>query len=203
MYPPVGIRDENIAAPVAVGVAGRERRRSRHRRLVAAVVAVVVADLEAPVLPAEDVQVRGDAQHDLVARQLAACVQVLGPMTSFYTWRDEVQRNEEWLLLAKTIAIVALGLLGPVGRQDPVVHLLTECGIDPILRLAGAVDPEGGLVGSAGATEGVGVEPLDQGGDVLGRQRELADEGGPAEGAAVGRGEGVVAFAVVTVELRA
>ena len=41
---------------------------------------------------------------DLVARQLAACVQVLGPMTSFYTWRDEVQRNEEWLLLAKTTA---------------------------------------------------------------------------------------------------
>ncbi|MFK5582766.1 divalent-cation tolerance protein CutA [Serinicoccus sp. LYQ131] len=39
---------------------------------------------------------------DLVARQLAACVQVLGPMVSVYTWRGEVHRNEEWLLLVKT-----------------------------------------------------------------------------------------------------
>ncbi|GGK78512.1 divalent-cation tolerance protein CutA [Ornithinimicrobium pekingense] len=41
---------------------------------------------------------------DLVGRQLAACVQVLGPMMSFYTWEDEVQHHEEWLLLAKTTA---------------------------------------------------------------------------------------------------
>ncbi|WP_289018225.1 divalent-cation tolerance protein CutA [uncultured Ornithinimicrobium sp.] len=41
---------------------------------------------------------------DLVARQLAACVQVLGPMTSVYTWEGEVHRSEEWLLLAKTTA---------------------------------------------------------------------------------------------------
>lgn len=40
--------------------------------------------------------------EDLVARQLAACVQILGPMASFYTWRGEVHRNEEWLLLVKT-----------------------------------------------------------------------------------------------------
>ncbi|MGC5584461.1 divalent-cation tolerance protein CutA [Ornithinimicrobium sp. W1665] len=39
---------------------------------------------------------------DLVARQLAACVQVLGPMTSVYTWDGEVHRNQEWLLVAKT-----------------------------------------------------------------------------------------------------
>ena len=32
---------------------------------------------------------------DLVARQLAACVQVLGPMTSVYTWEGEVHRSEE------------------------------------------------------------------------------------------------------------
>lgn len=41
---------------------------------------------------------------DLVARQLAACVQVLGPMMSVYTWQDQVHHNEEWLLLAKTTA---------------------------------------------------------------------------------------------------
>ncbi len=41
---------------------------------------------------------------DLVARHLAACVQVLGPMMSVYTWQNTVHRNEEWLLLAKTTA---------------------------------------------------------------------------------------------------
>lgn len=39
---------------------------------------------------------------DLVARQLAACVQVLGPMASVYTWKGEVHQNQEWLLLVKT-----------------------------------------------------------------------------------------------------
>ena len=39
---------------------------------------------------------------DLVSRRLAACVQVLGPMLSVYTWEGEVHRAEEWLLLAKT-----------------------------------------------------------------------------------------------------
>lgn len=39
---------------------------------------------------------------DLVARQLAACVQILGPMTSVYTWQGEVHRTQEWLLLVKT-----------------------------------------------------------------------------------------------------
>lgn len=41
---------------------------------------------------------------DLVTRQLAACVQVLGPMLSVYTWENTVHRDEEWLLLAKTTA---------------------------------------------------------------------------------------------------
>lgn len=40
----------------------------------------------------------------LVRRDLAACVQVLGPMTSIYRWEGEVARAEEWLVLAKTTA---------------------------------------------------------------------------------------------------
>lgn len=39
---------------------------------------------------------------DLVARQLAACVQILGPMASLYTWKGDVHQSQEWLLLAKT-----------------------------------------------------------------------------------------------------
>lgn len=40
--------------------------------------------------------------HSLVARQLAACVQIVGPITSVYSWQGETQQGEEWLLLAKT-----------------------------------------------------------------------------------------------------
>lgn len=41
---------------------------------------------------------------ELVGAQLAACVQILGPMTSVYTWEGEAQEATEWLLLAKTTA---------------------------------------------------------------------------------------------------
>lgn len=40
----------------------------------------------------------------LVGARLAACVQVLGPMTSTYWWQGEVNRAQEWLCLAKTRA---------------------------------------------------------------------------------------------------
>ena len=41
---------------------------------------------------------------ELVRRQLAACVQILGPMASIYTWRGEPQQATEWLLLVKSTA---------------------------------------------------------------------------------------------------
>src|ERR1041385_2332218 len=39
----------------------------------------------------------------LVERKLAACVQILPPMTSIYVWESEVQRDNETLLIAKSI----------------------------------------------------------------------------------------------------
>ncbi len=38
----------------------------------------------------------------LVDARLAACVQIVGPVTSVYRWKGEVSRDEETLLLAKT-----------------------------------------------------------------------------------------------------
>lgn len=38
----------------------------------------------------------------LIERKLAACVQILPPMTSIYIWRGEVERASEILLLAKS-----------------------------------------------------------------------------------------------------
>lgn len=38
----------------------------------------------------------------LVDERLAACAQVLGPMTSHYRWEGAVEVTREWLLLVKT-----------------------------------------------------------------------------------------------------
>ena len=40
----------------------------------------------------------------LVERRLAACVQVLGPISSRYRWQGKVERDQEWQCLAKTEA---------------------------------------------------------------------------------------------------
>jgi len=40
----------------------------------------------------------------LVERGLAACVQVWGPITSVYRWKDAIEQSEEWLCTAKTLA---------------------------------------------------------------------------------------------------
>jgi periplasmic divalent cation tolerance protein len=40
--------------------------------------------------------------HALVQEMLAACVNVVPGITSIYRWQDKVQRDTEWLLMAKT-----------------------------------------------------------------------------------------------------
>ena len=37
----------------------------------------------------------------LVGEQLAACVNVIGPIGSIYRWENAVQRDDEWLLIIK------------------------------------------------------------------------------------------------------
>jgi len=39
---------------------------------------------------------------ELVSRHLAACVNILGPLSSVYQWQGEVERSEEFLLLIKS-----------------------------------------------------------------------------------------------------
>lgn len=41
---------------------------------------------------------------ELVDRRLAACVQISGPVESTYQWQGKIERTEEWLCTAKTIA---------------------------------------------------------------------------------------------------
>ena len=39
----------------------------------------------------------------LLAKKLAGCVQVIGPISSHYYWKDELCQDEEWLCLIKSI----------------------------------------------------------------------------------------------------
>ena len=43
----------------------------------------------------------------LVGRRLAACVQVLGPVTSTYRWQGKVEKGNEFMCLVKTRAGLA------------------------------------------------------------------------------------------------
>ncbi|GII75860.1 hypothetical protein Sru01_08420 [Sphaerisporangium rufum] len=40
----------------------------------------------------------------VVERRVAACAQVVAPITSTYRWQGRVERSEEWLLFMKTTA---------------------------------------------------------------------------------------------------
>ncbi|HBQ29218.1 hypothetical protein HY02_06850 [Peptococcaceae bacterium SCADC1_2_3] len=38
----------------------------------------------------------------IVAKRLAACVQIVGPIISTYWWHNKIEKIEEWLCLIKT-----------------------------------------------------------------------------------------------------
>lgn len=44
-----------------------------------------------------------DLARKLVEQKLAACVQIVPQITSFYQWEGKVQKDEECLLLIKTL----------------------------------------------------------------------------------------------------
>lgn len=66
-----------------------------------------------------DAQAIADA---LVAQRLAACVQVVGPITSTYRWQGQVETAEEWLCIAKSRS----DLYAAVERAIRAVHPYEE-----------------------------------------------------------------------------
>lgn len=44
-----------------------------------------------------------DLASRIISAHLAACVQIMPPMKSFYFWKDKVQTDSEHLLLIKTL----------------------------------------------------------------------------------------------------
>ena len=50
-------------------------------------------------------ETKPDAQaiaRALVEKRLAACVQIIGPITSTYWWKERIETAEEWLCMMKT-----------------------------------------------------------------------------------------------------
>lgn len=48
---------------------------------------------------------RGNAEkiaETVVKKRLAACVQIVGPITSVYWWKEKIEKTEEWLCVIKT-----------------------------------------------------------------------------------------------------
>jgi periplasmic divalent cation tolerance protein len=54
----------------------------------------------------------------LIEGGLAACVQIVGPITSTYSWKGRIETAEEWQCLIKTRA----DLFGEVERSIRSVH---------------------------------------------------------------------------------
>ena len=55
----------------------------------------------------------------VVEKRLAACAQVLGPITSTYWWKDKVETAGEWLCLMKTRADRFEALAEAIGEIHP------------------------------------------------------------------------------------
>ena len=66
----------------------------------------------------------------LVEKRLAACVNVIGPMSSVFRWKEKIERAQEWLLLIKTTAEVSEA----IGDALKELHSyeLPECVVLPI-----------------------------------------------------------------------
>ncbi|MFM1816376.1 MAG: hypothetical protein RLZ98_3071 [Pseudomonadota bacterium] len=60
-----------------------------------------------------------DTARELLASRLAACVNLLPGMTSFYEWQGAFQQASEVVLLAKTRAGLAEAAMALVARSHP------------------------------------------------------------------------------------
>jgi periplasmic divalent cation tolerance protein len=76
---------------------------------------------------------------ELVSRRLAACVNILGPISSVYHWQGEMERSEEFLLLVKSTEANTLPIQDALRElhsyQVPeLIGLPVECGIESYLE---------------------------------------------------------------------
>ena len=86
----------------------------------------------------------------LVEERLAACVQILGPLTSVYRWKGKVETAGEWLCLIKSrhslqgAIATAIAALHPYETPEIVVQPITDGSRDYLEWLGDNLDPSGG-----------------------------------------------------------
>jgi periplasmic divalent cation tolerance protein len=76
---------------------------------------------------------------ELVTRRLAACVNIVGPISSIYQWQGEVERSDEFLLLIKSTEAQTLPIQAAIRElhsyQIPeLISLPIEAGLDSYLN---------------------------------------------------------------------
>jgi periplasmic divalent cation tolerance protein len=76
---------------------------------------------------------------ELVSRRLAACVNILGPISSVYHWQGEVERSEEFLLFIKSTEAQTLPIQEAIRElhsyQLPeLISLTIEAGLESYLN---------------------------------------------------------------------
>ena len=65
---------------------------------------------------------RADAEkiaRVLVEKRLAGCVQILGPVTSTYWWKEKIEMAEEWFCLIKTSKDIYQNVESEILRVHP------------------------------------------------------------------------------------
>jgi len=63
--------------------------------------------------------------QSLIEARLAACVNILPPMTSVYRWQGQISRDTEQQLMIKTTAARAAAVRALIAEQHP--YQLPEC----------------------------------------------------------------------------
>jgi periplasmic divalent cation tolerance protein len=75
---------------------------------------------------------RADAEaiaRALVEERLAACVQIVGPITSIYRWQDKIETAQEWQCWAKSRRVL-------YDRIEAVIRRLHPYQVPEILAIA-------------------------------------------------------------------
>lgn len=80
-------------------------------------------------------QAQSIADH-LVAHRLAACVQVLGPITSTYRWEGAIERSEEYMCIIKSRLDLSYEVVAAIRSLHPYEN--PEVVVTPIV--AGSAD---------------------------------------------------------------
>lgn len=85
---------------------------------------------------APDLKVAEEISKALIADKLAACTNVLPKMTSFYMWKDKLEKSEEVVLIIKSFASNKTKIINRVEDLHPYE---TPCVLEIPVESANAV----------------------------------------------------------------